>query len=157
LKVKAAAISARNSRYRSGQSPDRNALEPFKPKALYLTVYGIAVPRIRDAARAALEKNNMNALVIDVKGDRGFIPFKVDLPLAEEIGAQKTILIKDMKAALAALKEKNLYLIARIVVYKDNLLATAKPELAVKTKGGGVFKDRERLRWVDPLGRRSGL
>ncbi len=152
LKVKAAGYKRQELAATAVGNPQTEiALEPFKVKALYLTVYGIAVPRIRDAAVAALEKNNMNALVIDVKGDRGFIPFKVDLPLAEEIGAQKTILIKDMKATLAALKEKNLYLIARIVVFKDNLLATAKPELAVKTKGGGVFRDRERLRWVDPF------
>jgi hypothetical protein len=137
----------------SGEAQVEIALEPFNVKALYLTVYGTAVSRIRDAAIAAIEKNNMNALVIDVKGDGGFIPFKVDLPLAQEIGAQKTILTKDMKAAVAALKEKNLYLIARIVVFKDNFLATAKPELAVRTKGGGVFRDRERLRWVDPLKR----
>lgn len=135
----------------AGEQPGEIALEPFNVKALYLTVYGSAVPRIRDAALAAIEKNNMNALVIDVKGDSAFIPFKVDLPLAEEIGAQKTILTKDMKAAVAALKEKNLYLIARIVVFKDNVLGTAKPELAVRTKGGGIFRDREKLRWVDPF------
>ena len=94
----------------------------------------------------------MNALVIDIKGDRGYIPFKVDLPLAEEVrGPQKTILIKDMKAFVAGLKEKGLYLIARIVVFKDDPLAAAKPQWAVKTQGGGVFRDREKLRWVDPF------
>jgi hypothetical protein len=126
------------------------ALTPFKVKALYLTVYGAASSKIRGAALEAIKKNNMNALVIDVKGDRGFIPFKVDIPLAEEVGAQKTILIKDMPAFMASLKEQGLYLIARIVVFKDDLLAAAKPQLAVK-KGGGVFRDREKLRWVDPF------
>jgi hypothetical protein len=126
-------------------------LEPLKVKALYLTVYGAASKSIREAALAALERNNMNALVIDIKGDRGFIPFKVDLPLAEEIGVQKTILVKDYPALLKSLKEKNLYLIARIVVFKDDPLAAAKPQWAVKTKGGGVFRDREKLRWVDPF------
>jgi hypothetical protein len=91
--------------------------------------------------------------VIDVKGDRGIIPFKVDIPLAQEIGAQKLILVKDMPAMVASLKKRGLYLIARIVVFKDNLLATAKPEWAVKTKNGGVFRDRENLRWVDPFRR----
>ena len=86
-----------------------------------------------------------------MNGDRGYIPFKVDLPLAEEIGAQKTILIKDIKGLIQGLKEKNLYLIARIVVFKDDPLAAARPEWAVKNKGGGVFLDRERLRWVDPF------
>ena len=125
-------------------------LTPFKPKALYLTVYGASSNTIRGAVLETIEKNQMNALVIDIKGDRGFIPFKVDLPLAEQAGAQKTILIKDMKAFVASLKEKNLYLIARIVVFKDDPLAAAKPEWAVKI-GGNVFKDRERLRWVDPF------
>jgi hypothetical protein len=128
------------------------ALTPFKVTALYLTVYGAASKKIREAALEAVRLNNMNALVIDVKGDRGFIPFKVDIPLAEEVGAQKTILFKDMPAFVASLKEKGLYLIARIVVFKDDPLAAAKPQWAVK-KGGGVFRDREKLRWVDPFRR----
>ena len=154
LKIKAAGYKRQELPASSqGDQQVEFSLEPFNVKALYLTVYGTAVSRIRDAALAAIERNNMNALVIDVKGDSGFIPFKVDLPLAEEIGAQKTILIKDMKATVTALKEKNLYLIARIVVFKDNFLGKAKPELAVRTKGGGIFHDRERLRWVEPLKR----
>lgn len=125
-------------------------LTPLKIKALYLTVYGTASDKIRNAALDAVKRNNMNALVIDVKGDRGFIPFKVNIPLAEQIGAQKTILIKDMPALIAELKKQNLYLIGRIVVFKDDMLAAANPQLAVK-KNGQVFKDREHLRWVDPF------
>ncbi len=152
LKVKAAGYQ-RQEVPLAGRNEVEVALQPFHAKALYLTVYGVAVPRIREAAIAAVERNQMNALVIDVKGDRSFIPFPVDLPLAKEVGAQDTILVKDMKAMVAALKEKNLYLIARIVVFKDNLLATAKPEWAVRTKRGEIFRDRERLRWVDPFRR----
>ncbi|MEJ2069125.1 MAG: putative glycoside hydrolase [Syntrophobacterales bacterium] len=134
-----------------GGSNSEIALDPLKVKALYLTVYGAASKKIRGAALAALERNNMNALVIDVKGDRGFIPFKVDIPLAEQVGAQKTILIKDYPAFLQKLKDQGLYLIARIVVFKDNPLATAKPQWAVKKMGGGIFLDREKLRWTDPF------
>jgi hypothetical protein len=130
-------------------NPDAEiALEPFKVKALYLTPYG-AITKLKEAALEVVKTNKLNALVIDMKGDRGFIPFKVDLPLAEEVGAQKTILIKDIKGLIQGLKEKNLYLIARIVVFKDDPLAAGRPEWAVKKKGGGVFRDREKLRWVD--------
>ena len=131
----------------SGEIP----MTPFKVKALYLTSYGLASRKLRTAVLEAVKVNNLNALVIDVKGDNGFVPFKVDLPLVNEIGANKPILFKDMKATVAGLKEKNLYLIARIVVFKDNPLATGKPEWAVKSKNGGFFLDRERLRWVDPF------
>jgi hypothetical protein len=124
-------------------------LQPLKVKALYLSTYGAASPKIRGAALEVLERNHMNALVIDVKGDRGFIPFKVDIPLAEQVGAQKIILNKDYPAFIKNLKDKNLYLIARIVTFKDDPLATAHPEWAVKTQGGGIFRDRERMRWAD--------
>jgi hypothetical protein len=134
-----------------GASPAEIALTPFKVKALYLSSYGVTSKKIREAALEAIKLNDMNALVIDVKGDRGFIAFKVDIPLADEVGAQNTILIKDIKAMVAGLKEKGLYLIARIVVFKDDPLAAGKPEWAVKTTGGGVFRDRERLRWIDPF------
>jgi hypothetical protein len=126
------------------------ALTPFKVKALYLTTYGTASHKIRNAALDAMQNNNLNTLVIDVKGDRGFIPFKVNIPLAQEIGAQNTILLKDMPALIAQLKEKHIYLIARIVVFKDDMLAGARPEWLVK-KNGTVFRDREKLRWVDPF------
>jgi hypothetical protein len=132
-----------------GQANTEIALKPLKVKGLYLSTYGAASPKIRAAALEVLERNNMNALVIDVKGDRGFIPFKVDIPMAEQVGAQKVILNKDYPAFIKNLKDKNLYLIARIVTFKDDPLATAHPEWAVKTQGGGIFRDRERMRWAD--------
>ena len=49
-------------------------LTPFKPKALYLTVYGAWSSKIREAALETVARNKMNALVIDIKGDRGLRP-----------------------------------------------------------------------------------
>jgi len=57
-----------------GTPPADIALTPFMVKALYLSSYGLASKKIREAAKEAIKLNNMNALVIDVKGDRGFIP-----------------------------------------------------------------------------------
>jgi len=154
LKLRAPGYARRElAKSELGNPASEIALTPFKVEALYLTVYGAASKKIREAALEAIKLNHMNALVIDIKGDRGFIPFKTDIPLAEEIGAQKTILIKDMPAFVAGLKEQGLYLIARIVVFKDDPLAAAKPQWAVKMAGGGVFRDREKLRWVDPFRR----
>jgi len=127
------------------------ALTPFKVKGLYLSIYGIGDTKLREAALDTLRQNDMNALVIDVKGDRGLIPFKIDLPLADEIGAQKVITVKDKKALIDSLHKKGIYLIARIVVFKDDPLAAARPQWAVKTKTGAVFRDREKLRWLDPF------
>jgi hypothetical protein len=125
-------------------------LVPFTPKALYLTVYGIGSKKLRDAALKLIEETELNALVIDVKGDRGFIPFKSSVPLASEIGAQQITTVKDMKGLIESLRGKGIYTIARIVVFKDNPLALAKPELAIH-KGDRIWQDRETLAWVDPF------
>jgi len=125
-------------------------LKPVTPKALYLTVYGIGSRTLREAALNLIEQTELNALVIDVKGDRGLIPYKSAVPLAGEIGAQKVITVKDMKETVQSLRERGIYTTARIVVFKDDLLGTAKPELAVKAANGTAWRDRERLIWVDP-------
>jgi hypothetical protein len=125
-------------------------LLPFTPKALYLTSYGTADRKLRESAIDLLKETELNSLVIDVKGDRGTIAYKSSIPLVSEIGAQKPLLVKDMKGLIRSLREKGIYTIARIVVFKDNLLGTAHPDLAVKTGAGGIFRDRENLAWVDP-------
>jgi hypothetical protein len=125
-------------------------LNPVQPKALYLTVYGVGSRSLRESALKLIDTTELNTLVIDVKGDRGFIPYKSDVPLVSSIGGQKTILVKDIKGLVKTLKDRGIYTVARIVVFKDNLLGTARPELAVKTAQGAVWRDRENLVWVEP-------
>jgi hypothetical protein len=126
-------------------------LKAFLPKALYLSFYGIGSRKLREAALDQIAKRGMNAVVIDVKGDRGMIPYRTSVELAQEVGAQKTITISDPAGLVNRLHSEHLYVVARIVVFKDNLLATARPNLAVKRIGGAVYKDREDLEWTDPV------
>jgi hypothetical protein len=126
-------------------------LKPFAPKALYLSFYGIGDHTLRELALNLIDATELNALVIDVKGDRGRIPYKSAVPLGAQIGAQDIITIKDIQALLKLLREKGIYTIARIVVFKDELLASAKPDLAVKRPGGALWRDREGLAWTDPF------
>lgn len=135
----------------TGQDAQPIRLAPLVPKALYLTVYGIGAPFLRDPALDVIERTGLNALVIDLKGDRGYIPYPSNLPLAARSGAQKLRTIPDLKALVDDLKARGIYLIARIVVFKDDPLVSVHPEWAVHTAGGGVWKDREGLAWIDPF------
>ena len=125
-------------------------LTSFSPKALYLSFYGIGNASLRNAALALIRRTELNAVVIDIKGDRGLVAYRSAVPLASEIGAQRTITIPDLNGLLRSLHEEGIYTIARIVVFKDDPLATARPDLALKQRNGAVFRDREGLRWVDP-------
>lgn len=126
-------------------------LKPFAPKALYLSMFGIGDRRLRGAALKLIRETELNALVIDVKGDRGYVAFRSSAPLALQVGAQKIITIKDVNALVNELHAQGIYLIARIVVFKDDLLGRARPALAVKTPQGAIWKDREGLAWANPF------
>ena len=130
-------------------SPVNTACEirlfPFAPKGLYLSFYGIGYKAIRESALKLIHETELNALVIDVKGDRGLIPYKSVVPLSAEVGGQQIITVREIGELMKSLKAKGVYTIARIVVFKDNPLALAKPELAIKTQGGSIWRDRENL------------
>jgi len=126
-------------------------LIPFTPKGLYLSFFGIGDRGLRGSAINLIQETELNTLVIDVKGDKGMIPYKSSIPLAAEVGAQRITTVREMADLMRSLKEKGIYTIARIVVFKDNPLAMARPDWAVKTQNGEIWRDRENLSWVDPF------
>ncbi|WP_297460784.1 putative glycoside hydrolase [Ferrovum sp.] len=126
-------------------------LNPFIPKAIYLSFYGIGDKALRASALGVIQRTEVNALVIDLKGDRGGVSFKSTTPLATQIGARKITTIEDIQALVSELHAKGIYAIGRIVVFKDDPLATARPDLALRTADGAVWKDREGLSWPDPF------
>ena len=151
-------IGARAAGYRraatSVEAPAQSmriALQRFSPKALYLSGFGAASSRLREQALELIERTELNALVIDVKTDYGTTSYASAVPLAEDIGAQQHAPIGDMRSLIGSLHTRGVYAIARIVTFKDEPLASAHPELAVKTLSGRLYIDREHLSWTDPF------
>lgn len=150
--LKLRAIGYQRTQSADNAAPDHTdwRLSPITPKGVYLSFWGIGSRELREDALALLDRTELNALVIDVKGDRGGIPYPSHIAMASAIGARQTTTVSDMPALLAHLKARGAYLIARIVVFKDDPLATAHPEWAVHRADGSLFRDRENLAWVDP-------
>lgn len=130
-------------------------LTAFRPKALYLSFFGIGSTKLRESALSVINRTQLNAVVIDIKGDRGMIAYRSSIALTQQIGAQRITTIPNLKSLLDRLHRQGLYVIARIVVFKDNLLATARPQLAVKRSNGAIFRDREHLAWSDPFSKEA--
>ncbi|OLC08140.1 MAG: hypothetical protein AUH42_02290 [Gemmatimonadetes bacterium 13_1_40CM_70_11] len=127
-------------------------LVPHVVKAAYLTYFGVADRGIRGRVLELLSRTELNAVVIDIKGDRGWIPYRTEVASARAAGAQGPVIIKDFDRLLADLKARGVYTIARIVTFKDNVLARHRPDLAViDTQTGMPWVDRENLAWVDPF------
>jgi hypothetical protein len=133
-------------------SPLEIVLKPQIIKGAYLTYYGFNDRGIRTRVLDLVSRTELNAVVIDVKGDRGWVLYRTEVPLALAAGAQGPATVKDFDAMMADLKARGVYTIARIVTFKDNILANHRPDLAViDTRTGRPWTDREHLAWVDPF------
>ncbi len=126
-------------------------LQPFTPRGIYLSSFGVSSLKLRNSALNLVHNTQINTFVIDIKTDTALVTHKTAIPLATEIGAQRIVLKKDLPELIAKLHEQGIYTIGRIVTFKDTLLAQAHPELAIKTADGQLFRDREGLAWVDPF------
>ena len=100
-----------------------------------------------------VDTTELNAMVIDIKNDDGRVTYKTDPDtLVSQIGASINY-VSDIKELVQCCKEKNIYLIARVVAFKDPYLAQKRPELAVRKKNGDIFYDKSGLAWVNPYNR----
>jgi len=112
---------------------------------------GSKLDRLIEVARTT----EINALVIDVKDDRGFVLYRSNVPLAREIGADTAdghwMSRSKLRAVLDTMTALGIYPIARIVVAKDPLLAQKKLDLAIKRKSDlKPWLDKNGNPWLDP-------
>ena len=121
-------------------------------KGVYLSYYGVVYRTNQGRVFGLLDRTELNTVVIDVKGDRGFIPYESRAPLARSAGAMGPVRVANFDDLLAGLKAKAIHTVARVVVFKDDVLARYRPEWAVAdTTTGSPWLDNERLAWIDPF------
>lgn len=122
---------------------------PYEIKGVYMTGWSAGGAKFNSIVEL-LENSELNAVVIDVKEDKGDITYRSNIPLVNEIKSNHTRYINDIDRILEILKEKNIYTIARVVCFKDPYMAAAKQDWSLQRKEGGVWRDRKGVMWVDP-------
>src|SRR2546428_6864252 len=138
--------------------PHRGAVEvvlrPHVIKAAYLTYYGVSDRVIRNRVLDLVVGTELNAVVIDVKGDRGWIVYPTEIPEALAAGAQGPPTLPDFDAFMSDPESPGVSTNGRIGTFKDNALANHRRDLAViDTRTGQPWMDNEKLAWLDPLPR----
>lgn len=129
-------------------------VEPFTAKAIYITAATASSKTALSEVFDLVDQTELNAVVIDIKldiaGDVGGVGYLSKHPLVLEAGTSEDYL--DMPWIVAEAKRRNIYLIGRMAVMRDNRLADAKPEWAAKSRiTGGVWEDDGGLKWLDPF------
>lgn len=119
-----------------------------KVKGIYVTAYSAGGSRMEQLL-ALLDKTELNSMVIDIKDDAGYITYKTDNAELQEMGTPQNF-IGDINKLMTRLKEHDVYPIARIVVFKDSVLAKKHPELSFVNSDGSVWKNKGGDSFVNP-------
>lgn len=117
-------------------------------KSVYLTAYSANSPAKMAQIINLLDTTELNAVVIDIKDYTGYVLYDSQVSLVKKLGTKK-VLIKDVPGLIKKLHEHNIYVIGRQTVFQDPILAQKKPDWAVLSSNGGLWRDFKGLSWVD--------
>ncbi|WP_420125076.1 putative glycoside hydrolase [Longimicrobium sp.] len=128
---------------------------PDSIRALYVNGWAAGGrTRMRELIRIA-DETEINAFVVDIKESDTYLTHdSTGIALAREIGADTMPRSKWLPELVDTLIAHGIYPIARIVVFKDRMLAERKPELAIRHTDGSVWLDQKGKPWVNPYDRR---
>jgi len=123
---------------------------PVKAKGLYLTGNSVGLRSRFENILEMVETTELNSLVIDVKNDHGRMTYPSEIEIVKEVEANRSAPVKDIHSVMEELKERDIYPIARIVVFRDNHLPDYRPDWAVQKKTGGIWEDYGGNAWLNP-------
>jgi hypothetical protein len=127
--------------------PTPEPKEPIKVKAVYLTGTVAGSSARLDHFIELVNTTELNALVIDIK-EGGYVNYDSQVPLVKELGLSKKLY--NVEEVLRKCHENDIYVIGRIVVFRDDGLATKKPEFAIKKPNGNIWKEGSHGAWSNP-------
>ncbi|MDF1883787.1 putative glycoside hydrolase [Sulfurimonas sp. SAG-AH-194-C21] len=132
-------------------------LKPIKVKALYLSFWGASnnSQTLKNLLQI-IKKTEANAVVVDVKNEYGSTSFLTSFKQANSYGAHKDRTNRNIQKFIQTMRDNNIYTIARIVTFKDEIQASHNPEYAIKRDdNGSIWRNHDNMAWVDPFDKRS--
>ncbi|MDR3196065.1 MAG: putative glycoside hydrolase [Endomicrobium sp.] len=117
-------------------------------RGIHLSAWVSGSEKHRKSALELFDNTELNAAVIDIKESEGQVYIKG----VKEVEANKAYIaaIPDIEKYISLLKEKGIYTIARIVVFRDNASSRKMPSLAIKNPDGTIWTDKKGAGWLDP-------
>lgn len=122
-------------------------------KALYLTGWTVGSSKKVDHYIELANNTEINSYVIDIKDDDGFVGYESQVPVVQANGTWKKKYNVD--SVIKSFHEHNVYIIGRVVCFKDPLYSVKRPDLAIKSTKGGLWKDNAKLNWLNPYNKEN--
>ncbi|MET3545479.1 hypothetical protein ABID47_002090 [Paenibacillus favisporus] len=119
-----------------------------KVKGIYVTAYSAGGSRMNQLLDL-IDKTDLNAMVVDIKDDAGYITYKTDNATLKRMGKPQPF-IPDINQLMQRLNKHKVYPIARVVVFKDTVLAKKRPDLSFKNPDGTLWENGKGDSFVNP-------
>lgn len=123
-------------------------LPEFHVKGIYVTGWVAGSEKISSLINL-VDNTVLNTMVINIKDQLGRLSYKSNVPLAQEIGASRRK-IKNIEVLIDELHGRGIYVIGRIAVFKDALLANKRRDLSLKLLEQSNKTIIKSDNWVDP-------
>ncbi|MBO4398509.1 MAG: putative glycoside hydrolase [Lachnospiraceae bacterium] len=142
-------------RYAEGLSEDDMWMEDFEDnrerqvvKGIYISaeVLNLRMKYLLDL----MDTTELNAIIVDIKNDDGFITVKTESQLLNSM-TNTYPMIDNIADKLRILKEHNVYLIARVVCFRDIRSVRSNESYGVHMKDGTLMKDSNGYTWMNPF------
>lgn len=111
---------------------------PEEVKAIYVTSWSASRNSYIDYLIDIAKNTEINSVVIDIKDWSGYVGYNTSVPEVEKYGA-KSIRIKDIASFIQKLHNEGIYVIGRIAVFQDPVLARARPDLAIRSQSNKLL------------------
>ncbi|MBU2572689.1 MAG: putative glycoside hydrolase [Elusimicrobia bacterium] len=117
-------------------------------RGIHLTSWGAGSKKLRAGLIGKIKNSVINTVVVAVKETDG----KVYIPGVEKAHRYGTYTpaIAEPEEMLRDFKEARLYTVARIVVFKDQILPRQRRDLAVRAPDGNLWRSNNGATWLDP-------
>lgn len=138
-----------NSSQKANLKTEDLYLPDFHIRGIYVNGWVAGIPEKMDKLIRLVKNSVLNTMVINIKDDLGFLSYESNVNLARQISANR-YKVKNIKKLLNNLHNNGIYTIARIVVFKDSLLAQKRPELALNYYQKTKKKKVKSKKWVNP-------
>src|SRR5918999_1390275 len=125
----------------------RNPNETPIIRALYVNRFAAQSTTKMKKLMAFVDTTELNGLVIDMKDEFGLNYRSADANIRRNEGGTHGF-VRDVKALLDTLHAHNIFVIARIVAFKDPVAAKLNPSWQIKTPSGGSWHDEKGNAWV---------
>ncbi|WP_243349125.1 putative glycoside hydrolase [Parabacteroides sp. FAFU027] len=137
----------------AGENENNTTASADETHGLYLSGWAVGQDSTLQHFIDLANRTEINAYVIDVKEDDGLVSYPSSVP---QVKLLKTWTRKfDPAHIISELHKNHIRAIARIVCFKDPVLPNKRPDLAMKNKKGGNWKDNDGQSWLNPYNKET--